>query len=465
MMDPQDHCPRDNAHSTESAGKELPDPPIAHAGGAANRDPADAAPPHPEARGLPTIHDAPHSVVILDVDGVIFRSQFCLELSRAAGFRTYVAVLLDGFRFNRGRLSLERLLVDGYRRLAGLPAESLQTVFARMSRTKNSKEAIAELKKHGYLVLLISSGVPDDLVKHLARDLGADQGEGIEVHQTDGVLSGEISGVLTKADGKVSFVRQWLHQRGLNWSHAVVVGDDDSNLGLMNRTSVSVGIHATMNVRRKADYLAKRDDLLSAVPFILEPHVLPPKTDPRVELTRRLVHMTAFGWPFVAHHVPTVAVGLLTVAAVLYAFSEFFRLNGLVFPAFGNVTNLVLRESEQRRLATAPLTLTAGVLASLAFPYPIPYVAIGIAAFGDTVAGLVGQFLGRCKLFYSPAKTVEGMTASFVVSLAICLFFHVPLLLGILIAAVASFVESLPLEDWDNLLVPVSTAFLCLAVL
>ena len=48
--------------------------------------------------------------VILDVDGVIFRGQFFVHLSRRMGIGALLAALWDAFLFNIGRLPLARLL-------------------------------------------------------------------------------------------------------------------------------------------------------------------------------------------------------------------------------------------------------------------------------------------------------------------------------------------------------------------
>jgi len=401
--------------------------------------------------------------VIFDVDGVIFRGQFCFELSKRLGLGAWAAVVWDGFLFNMAKISLEHLLTRGYRRLRGLSTDAVEEVFHRMPRTNNAAETIARLKEKGYLILLISSGVPDELVKRLADELGADFGAGIHVEEENGRLTGSIRGILTHSDGKVAFVRKWLLAHGLSWAEAVAVGDDDSNLGLMARTGLSIGIHATLNVRRKADYLAERNNLVSIVPLILAERVPPPQPKPAVEIARRLVHATAFGIPFLARLSFPGALFILLTASLFYSVSEYLRLNGLVFPAFGNITRHTIREPERRRFAIAPLTLAAGVSASLLFPHPIPFVAVGVVAFGDTTAGLVGQFFGRTPLFYSPAKTLEGMFASFLACLAVTYAFLTPWH-ALAVSLFASFVESLPLKDWDNCVVPVSVAVACLAV-
>ena len=405
----------------------------------------------------------PRKALILDVDGVVFRGQFLLALARRAGLRPLLAVLADAFRFNTGRLTIDALLTRGYGRLRGLPGSLLHEVFEAMPRTGNAAAAVRHLVQEGYEVLLLSSGVPDPLVKELAREMGAGQGEGITVHSHGGVLTGEVGGDLAQNDGKVQFARRWLDDRGLTWDQVVVVADDNNNLGLMQRAGLSIGIHARRKVRRAADRLAEAGNLASIIPLVAPREAVPPRPMLSIEIRRRLVHMTAIIWPFIALASLPLAMGLLGAAAAAFSLSEFFRINGLTFPLVGYVTRLSLRPAEMRGFAAAPLTLTAGVLACLPFPPPIPFLAVGIVAFCDTAAGLVGQFLGRVKLPYNPGKTLEGTLASFSVAAGLSLCF-LPPGPAVAVAAAAAFIESLPLGIWDNLIVPVAVALLCLAL-
>jgi len=427
------------------------DPKCAASGGAGR--PQSAPPAHAAGQAKRS------GVVVFDVDGVIFRGQFIVNLSRKASVATYLAVIRDGFLFNMGRLSLEKLLTRGYRRLRGVPWSTVKKVFKSMPRTKFTAEAIAELRKAGYAVILLSSGVPDELVQDLVRELGADAGAGIEVGRSGDRLNGTVGGILARDEGKVQFVRKYLRLSGLKWEQTIAVGDDDSNLPLMARAGLSIGIHATFGVRKKADFLAERNNLASVVPLILRPTIPQPRANPVTELLRRSIHMTAFMWPFLAAYSLEAAWALLGTASCFYSVSEYLRLNGLSLPAFGAVTRRTIRETERRRFALAPLTLAAGVAFSLAFPAPICFASVGIVAFGDTVGGLVGQFLGRKPLPYSPSKTIEGSLSAFGASAAVASAF-LPLPHAVGAALVGSFVESLPLGDWDNFFVPVTTAIL-----
>ena len=137
---------------------------------------APAPPPDDRSRGSAAAGDL--RVVILDVDGVIFRGNFFVHLSRRMGIDVLLAALRDAFLFNVGKLPLTGLLARSFARLRGLPAEALQCAFDAMPRAPNARETVAALKAAGLRVLILSSGVPDALVKRLAEELGADEGAG-----------------------------------------------------------------------------------------------------------------------------------------------------------------------------------------------------------------------------------------------------------------------------------------------
>ncbi len=425
-------------------------------------EPAASAPP-PDDRSRAGADGGNLRAVILDVDGVIFRGQFFVRLSRHMGIGALLAALRDAFMFNIGRLALAGLLTRSFARLRGLRAEALHTVFEAMPRARNARETIAALKAAGLQVLILSSGVPDALVKRLAEELGADEGAGIDVAVADGRLTGAIGRGLAQEDGKTAFVQAWRAARGIPWRAFAAVGDDDNNLGLMERAGLSIGMRATFGVRRRADVLIESNDLQEILPPILRRPAAAPAVLPRVELVRRAIHAMAFAWPFLALPNPPAAAAILTAAMLGYTISEYFRLNGLSVPLIGAVTRRALRPHEHRRFAFAPLALGFGVLMCLEFPEPISYVAIGVVAFGDGMASIVGRFWGRLPLPYSRRKTIEGSLAGFAASLCVCLVW-LPLPAALAVALCAAFLESLPFGDLDNCIVPVAAGLLCLAL-
>jgi len=408
-------------------------------------------------------------IVVFDVDGVIFHDHLILSVARRRGLRLYLLGLWDSLRFDRGRLSLTEFLGHAHRILAGQSQELLWSVYRTMKLSRHAREAVTELHRNGHLVLLVSAGVPDFLVHDLARRLGADEAAGIRLPLEDGRFTGEVRGELASSHGKVAFVDRYLAQAGLAWKDVAVVGDDANNLPLMERATLSIGYKSTWAVRQKADILVDDLDLLE-IPKVVRrsaEYQVDPKAERRrpvalrpwhIEIRRKIIHASAAVLPFVAPFFgwqrKWILSALMIVLSGVYMLSEYFRLNGLHFPIFYAVTRWVLRASEQRRFAFAPVTLAAGVaLVLLIFPTTIAYPCIMIAALGDSFGTLVGERWGRISLPHNPDKTLEGSLAFMAVSYA-CASRFLPTGPSVVAALVATAVESLNTRDFDNLLVP-----------
>ncbi|MBN1418314.1 MAG: haloacid dehalogenase-like hydrolase [Planctomycetes bacterium] len=402
-------------------------------------------------------------LLILDVDGVVFRSHFLIEMSRRLGPRALARAWMWATAFNRDRIGIRELVERTFRRFRGLSVGDLSAVYERMAIAPGSRELIEEAHRRGCKVVLLSSGVPDRFVRDLAARLGADGGMGIGlVLDGEGRLTGEVEGPLLDPDGKIAYVAGEIRSLGIDWPDVVAVGDDPGNLALMERAGRGIGVNARGAVRKMADWIVDDPDLRAIVPVLegapCRGAVLPPN-----EIRRRLIHATAVLWPLLARISRDGAVAILGVVAILYAISEWLRLNGAHLPAFTAVTRRTVRPGEARRFAAAPLTLSAGVALSLYLPDPLPYVAVGVVALADTMASLVGQRFGRIRLPHNRSKSVEGSIAALATAFAWSLVFLSPA--GAARVALASAItESLPVGDWDNLLMPIAAGLVGLAV-
>ena len=323
------------------------------------------------------------------------------------------------------------------------------------------------LKIGGHCVALISSGVPDFLMKHLSERLKADCGYGIDVKMDNGVFTGKFGGLLASPDGKVQVVEQLLKVNKITWDDVIVVGDDRNNLDMMELAKVSIGFNSYYPVRKKAKYLVDSNDLRKVLDYInLEDN---PSFD---ELSSSLRHEISFSWmqefrrkgvhfgavlvPFFAGINFSITLNLLMAITALFMFSELLRLNGASFPVISFITRLCIRTREQRRFTIAPVTLSLGIIFSLLlFPKLIAGVVITIAAFSDSIATVIGRFYGRLKIPYNHGKSVEGSIA-FLVSAFICSIFYLPLGIALIVSLVSCIIESLPIE-FDNISIPLGT--------
>ena len=406
-------------------------------------------------------------LIVFDTDGVIFKSQLFLHLSWHSGILNYMRTLYLCFLFSMNFINIHELLERVYAMFRGLKEEDLWNVYNNMKQVKYAKETIRYIRDRGHYVALISSGVPDFLMKHLSGRLNADCGYGIEVKMDNGIFAGEIGGQLSSSYGKVKVIEQLLKVNKMMWDDVVVVGDDRNNLDIMEHAKASIGFNSYYPVRRKAKYLVDSNDLRKVLDCICL------EDDPSFdEISSSMRHEVSFSWMqefrrkgvhFGAVLVPVLAginfsitLDLLMAITVLFIFSELLRLNGVSLPVISPITRLCIRAREQRHFTIAPVTLSLGIIFSLLlFPKLIANVVIIIVAFSDSIATVIGRFYGRVKIPYNHGKSVEGSIAFFV-SAFICSIFFLPLGIALIVSFASCIIESLPLQ-FDNISIPLGT--------
>jgi dolichol kinase len=92
----------------------------------------------------------------------------------------------------------------------------------------------------------------------------------------------------------------------------------------------------------------------------------------------------------------------------------------------------------------------------LLYPSPVAAIAIYALAFGDGFASLVGRIFGRLRPRFMMGKSIEGSAACCIAVLISAYLVSSNIVVALLAAVTATVVEALPLEDYDNIALPVS---------
>jgi glycerol-3-phosphate acyltransferase PlsY len=186
-------------------------------------------------------------------------------------------------------------------------------------------------------------------------------------------------------------------------------------------------------------------------------------------LRRRLFHMLA-GLSIVMAmcFLPKMTL-LLSLWSVTFLFLvfEFIRLrvsgiNWWFISLFGSM----LREEETTGVTTSSYVLVAALVSYMAFGRDIAILSVSFLAIGDVAAAIVGQHIGRTRLF---GKALEGDLACFFSCLAIgFVLYYAGLHVGsrtIVIGAVGATVgQAIQMPVDDNLTLPLFAGVLMAAV-
>jgi len=177
-------------------------------------------------------------------------------------------------------------------------------------------------------------------------------------------------------------------------------------------------------------------------------------------MKRKLFHLLALLYPVFYNTLPRSTV--LIIAGALVILDIIVESMRFVFPVMNHTIlkpfSGIYRDSEMNSISTLLWTFTGAFLTMFIFTdTKVVTVALLYMVFGDSLAGLVGVWIGRTKLGRSK-KSLEGSFSCFVVCLLVGLFF-LDWRVAVLGALIATIVELMPLPLNDNFWLPLISGF------
>ncbi|MFH1690902.1 MAG: haloacid dehalogenase-like hydrolase [Candidatus Eisenbacteria bacterium] len=400
-------------------------------------------------------------VVAFDVDGVLLQGLFLSRVASTTSAWIWIRSMWLGFLLKVGALDIRQVVERAYAFQRGVPLKQLLSVGDSLHLAHGARKLCAKLREVGYHVVLVSAGVPQQVVERIASHVGADGAYGVLLEEVDGVLTGRLLGDRHSARGKRRGLERMLREQGFAWSDATVVVDDGSNRDIVAAAWRSIGVNPEWRILRKADFVVYTRDLYEILEFFPEGYkvgVTLRQTAILHEAFRKAIHSCSIAVPILATWWKTPTLWLVGLVTIMYLVSEVMRLLGVAVPVFSAITWRAMRPTEPRTVVVGPFLFGVGIFSVVAFFEPAAAtVGVLVLAIGDSAASLVGRAFGNTTLPYNPGKTVLGSLSLFAVGVLVAIFF-VSVPWAILVGAVASLVESLPLGPSDNLLLPLATA-------
>jgi len=177
----------------------------------------------------------------------------------------------------------------------------------------------------------------------------------------------------------------------------------------------------------------------------------------RTEIIRKSIHFLIALSPSMAAISRPFTVFFLMVGTLGYALMEYLRLSGVKVPVISSLTSMASRSRDIGHFVMGPVTLGLGaLLALLLYPSPVAAIAIYALAFGDGFAGLVGKFFGKWRPAFLFGKSIEGSLVCFFAVFVSTYAVSGSVYISVTAALTAMVVEAMPLEDYDNLVLPVT---------
>jgi phytol kinase len=381
----------------------------------------------------------PRGLVAFDVDGVLLRRLFLVRIAWQRGPWIWVRSLWLGLLLKVGLISVRRAVEGAYALQRGTTIEELLHASDALDLAPGAAEVCSRLRAAGYVVVLVSAGVPQQVVERIGARVGADASYGILLEAEDGALTGRLTGDRHTPSGKRAVLDAALRSRGFRWSD----------------------VNPERQIVRRASFVIHTTNLLEILEFFPEGYevgVTPQWLAVRHEFFRKTIHACAVFVPLIAFWSKGFALWLVAAVTLLFLLSEVLRLQGVAIPLFAAVTWRALRSHESRGIVMGPVLFGVGIWLTIAvFSPEAAACGVLILAIGDSVASLVGRAFGYTLLPHNPRKTLIGSFSLFGVGVIVAIF-YVSLPWALLVGAVASVLESLPVGAADNFLLPMGTA-------
>jgi dolichol kinase len=181
----------------------------------------------------------------------------------------------------------------------------------------------------------------------------------------------------------------------------------------------------------------------------------------RTEIVRKSIHFLIALTPSLAALNLPFTIAILNIGVLFYTIMENMRLAGIEVPLVSSLTTMASRPRDKGRFVLGPVTLGLGALLSLLlYPSPVASIAIYALAFGDGFASLVGKFFGHLRPAIMMGKSIEGSSACFLSVFIATLALSNQFKTTFIAALTATLVEAMPLEDYDNLALPMAVGFI-----
>jgi dolichol kinase len=179
----------------------------------------------------------------------------------------------------------------------------------------------------------------------------------------------------------------------------------------------------------------------------------------RTELVRKSIHFLISLSPVMAVISRPFTLVFLMMGVLTYIYLESLRIRGVSVPFISSLTAQASRPRDKGHFVIGPVSLGLGAILVLAlFPPQTAAIAIYALAFGDGFASLLGKPFGRIRPAFLLGKSVEGSLACFFAVFYCTWSVSHSLSISFVAALTATLVEALPLEDLDNIAIPLAVA-------
>ena len=208
-------------------------------------------------------------LIVFDIDGTLTRHVSSWQfIHERLGLWENEAVEYQN-KFLAGEISYKKFCRLDAAHWKGIPEKRMTEIFKKVPYARNAQKALALLKKEGFSLAGLSTGV-QFMVNRAKDELELDFALGNRLRTRNGLLTGGVK-IKIPHLGKDRALRSIACRFGTEPSLVISVGDSEGDLPMMRISGFSIAFNPrTEAVCRAADYCCRSDDFMEVCDRILE---------------------------------------------------------------------------------------------------------------------------------------------------------------------------------------------------
>jgi phosphoserine phosphatase len=367
-------------------------------------------------------------LIIFDVEGIIIpKAVYLIKLFIENRPEKVLNLLLIGIQYYIGLISVKGAIKTIFNYLKGLQEDILISTMKEIELKPGVVKLFKDLQNKGYLIGLITSGIPQQALNYLAETLKVDFSVGPLVTISDGSLTGDVEGIVIDEDGKKSVLESIIREKQLFDYMKISIADDRNNISLFHISDLSIGYRPDFPLIFYCDRIAKGS--LREITYLVE--CIEPEKQGLVpsKILRKTVHLSGIFIPFflIEYFNKNTLAAFLLFFAIIYLTSEISRYIGRDIPFITWFTKANTLDIEASEFVDAPIYYALGIaLTLLIFPINVASAAITVLTLGDSSAMIIGTLAGKTRMPVASDKTLEGFAAFIIASFLGCLLLLKP---------------------------------------
>jgi phosphoserine phosphatase len=189
-------------------------------------------------------------LVVIDVDSTLIQNEVIDLLAEQAGVGDQVAAITE--QAMAGNLDFATALRARVGLLKGLPVGVLDQVRASLQLTPGARTLCRTLNTLGYRVCLVSGGFAE-VIMPLADELGIDDVRANHLGVRDGLLTGEVVGVIVDRQGKQAALEEFAEKYEIPMRRTIAIGDGANDVAMLEAAGLGVSFNGKAAARAAAD--------------------------------------------------------------------------------------------------------------------------------------------------------------------------------------------------------------------